>query len=713
MGSEFIYYSNALISSELNKHQDLREKYLGIDAVSNEVLDTIDTLENWRLNNNHYVYTKFFDSSYKFLDELGFVMIQGEAMSGKTELSFALANRLLSENPEYEPIILTLDQFENKYRAGRLKKVFIFDNVFGDTSIDEIRHQKCNKDIFSKLAKAIDSGAKVIFTTREYIFNKISEEKDSIIEFPFLFGTLENRKQIIVKLDNYSGEEAEEILYKHIKHGDLPTEKKTLLKPFLKGLAALPEFKPEIARRLGINQFHNDLVINQDSLEDFFRKPIKYFQKIFNELSINDRAALLSVFLEKEGLIKPLNSANKTIFKYFNVDYPQINIALDHLNKSFVKTVIHNGFEVWYPYHLSMKEAITPLYKNRMDVFLNLGDFNSLIDETSCNEDEIDETSNEEEENKRAFVAKNHWPLLVEKLFETYSESIKDASDLMDYSYFKRASLSEYFAYHTSDEFLIWFNTANLNLWAYLTTNNYTQIQHIAAYDLANRLLKLNILDGSVRKTVEENIENIATQNFDLGFGTNAIRGILGEEKVLNLLEYYNKNGIDLAYKKLEEDIEYDLIDKTSEQAIWDHHTEWQKSVDEMKALLIQHNLWTLEKQTELDEMFKNAEQDILELADEVEDEKSNQFEIANDYVSAGIQKLQFVYDAGGVEDILSEMVLGIQDELDCSHQKALKLVQEQLLDNDNENGDWLSIIKEKLSLQLPNQHDIFSDVDS
>ena len=56
---------------------------------------------------------------------------------------------------------------------------------------------------------------------------------------------------MVIRVEQLTKEEREQILYNHIRLGSQPRQKKKNLKPLLPAIAANPQFSPEIARRLG------------------------------------------------------------------------------------------------------------------------------------------------------------------------------------------------------------------------------------------------------------------------------------------------------------------------------------------------------------------------------------------------------------------------------------------------------------------------------
>jgi hypothetical protein len=154
---------------------------------------------------------------------------------------------------------------------------------------------------FPHLNAAIKKGARVLFTSRNYVyFTARSEIKESA--FPLI-----KESQVVIHVDKMTIAEREQILYNHIKLGDQNPYCKRKLKPFLVGVAANKHFLPEIARRLGNKIFTRSLELKEGGIKEFVERPISFLVEVLRSLDSDSRAAIALVFMNGGAMASPLD----------------------------------------------------------------------------------------------------------------------------------------------------------------------------------------------------------------------------------------------------------------------------------------------------------------------------------------------------------------------------------------------------------------------
>ena len=215
-----------------------------------------------------FVLTNAFNKSAKALVEHGFVLLLGEPACGKSTIAASLALGALDEWGCATFKVCSSDDFIKHWNPNDPKRLFWVDDAFGATQVDWNATFTWART-FSHMKAAIRDGAKIIFTSRDYIYKSA---KGSLKEtsLPVI-----QSSQVVINVQDISAQEREQILYNHTKLGNQSQDYKKKLEPFLKGIANNNEFTPEIARRLGDPFFTQSLNINSFALAKFVDNPVQ------------------------------------------------------------------------------------------------------------------------------------------------------------------------------------------------------------------------------------------------------------------------------------------------------------------------------------------------------------------------------------------------------------------------------------------------------
>ncbi|MGE4557571.1 MAG: hypothetical protein AB7D07_12195 [Desulfovibrionaceae bacterium] len=114
-----------------------------------------------------FIITEPFRQSAKALVEHGFVLLLGEPMCGKSTIAAALAMGALDKWGCSTIKVRDADDFVKHFNPHE-KQFFWVDDAFGPTQFDRISAINWSKT-FPHINAAIHKGAKVIFTSRDYI----------------------------------------------------------------------------------------------------------------------------------------------------------------------------------------------------------------------------------------------------------------------------------------------------------------------------------------------------------------------------------------------------------------------------------------------------------------------------------------------------------------------------------------------------------------
>ncbi len=157
------------------------------------------------------------------LREYGFVLLLGEPASGKTMIANLMA---LSAADEWNLQTLMVNRpadFSNLWNPDDPGQFLWVDDAFGVTQYDSNRVNEWNQ-LLPKLKAAIKSGARVVFTSRDYIFS--AAKRDLKISAFELF----DDSRVVIHVEELTEGERQMILYSHLKSGSQPIKFKTEVK---------------------------------------------------------------------------------------------------------------------------------------------------------------------------------------------------------------------------------------------------------------------------------------------------------------------------------------------------------------------------------------------------------------------------------------------------------------------------------------------------
>lgn len=329
-----------------------------------------------------FVITDPYRRSAKALVEHGFVLLLGEPACGKSTIAAALAVGALDEWGCSTVKVRDADDFIAHSNPHEPKQFFWVDDAFGATQLDWHCVLGWNK-VFAHIHAAIRRGARVVFTSRDYIYraarNVLKESALPVLQ----------ESQVVIRVEQLTKEEREEILYNHIRRGTQTGEFKRSLKPFLPAVAAHQRFSPEIARRLGNPTFTKRLMVSNFGLEHFVAHPMELLQEIIRTLDANSRSAIALVFMRGGVLPSPvtLTPEEDQAIVLLGGSVGEVRNSLVALEGSLLIQVQQGGNFSWRFKHPTIRDAFAALVsENRelMDIYLAGSPIERLFGEVTC-----------------------------------------------------------------------------------------------------------------------------------------------------------------------------------------------------------------------------------------------------------------------------------------------------------------------------------------
>jgi len=334
-----------------------------------------------------FVITDSYRKAAKALVEHSFVLLLGEPACGKSTIAAALSLGALDQWGCQTFKIRNASEFISHSNPHESKQFFWVDDAFGATQFD----LSCVADWNSALPyihAAIKRGAKVLFTSRDYIYHAAKQHlKESAL--PIIC-----ESQVVIYVEEISKDEREQILYNHIRHGSQTQEVKTQLKPFLEKIANHSRFMPEIARRLGNPLFTSKLLFTEDKLNDFIEHPIELLKEIISTIDVHSRSALALIFMRGGILNSPCEMTNIETNAIERIGGSQSGVyrALIALNTSLTLRILQDGNSYWKFKHPTIRDAFAAHIAENpelLDIYLAGTPLDTLFQEVTCGKVEL------------------------------------------------------------------------------------------------------------------------------------------------------------------------------------------------------------------------------------------------------------------------------------------------------------------------------------
>lgn len=335
-----------------------------------------------------FVITEAFKKSAKALVEHGFVLLLGEPACGKSTIAASLAVGALDEWGCSTLKVCDADDFKTHWNPHEPKQFFWVDDAFGTTQIDWTATYGWNR-LFPHIQAAIKKGAKIVFTSRDYIYRTAKNVlKESAL--PIM-----RESQVVINVQKIPIQEREQILYNHIKLGTQLQKFKSKIKSHLAEIASHKLFSPEIARRLGNSMFTRRLSITKGGLDNFVSQPLDLLLEIIRTLDAESRSALALIFMRAGILPSPidLTEHEQQAIKLLGGTIGGIRNAINSMNESLVAQSFEGEQYFWRYKHPTIRDAFATLVSDDselMDIYIAGSPLDKLFKEVSCGDVGID-----------------------------------------------------------------------------------------------------------------------------------------------------------------------------------------------------------------------------------------------------------------------------------------------------------------------------------
>ncbi|MDO8891900.1 MAG: hypothetical protein Q7V00_08670 [Sulfurimicrobium sp.] len=462
-----------------------------------------------------FVITDAYQRSAKALVEHGFVLLLGEPACGKSTIAAALAVAALDEWGCSTVKIRDADDFVRHSNPHEPKQFFWVDDAFGATQLDWSSTVRWN-GAFPHVHAAIRRGARVVFTSRDYIYRSARNHlKESA--FPHI-----HESQVVINVERLSRDEREQILYNHIRLGTQPSRFKTRIKPFLTDVASHQRFSPEIARRLGSPLFTKILSLSKSGLDEFVAQPMELLREIIRTLDAGSRSALAIVFMRGGIMPSPMRitSEEEKAVTLLGGSQADVRNALNALEGSLLSQVRQGAGHFLKFKHPTIRDAFASLVaedRELLDIYLTGTPIEKLFSEVSCGDVGL--------EGVKVIVPSDRYEALASRI-ESFFSKRRENED----------RVNRFLSYRCDKEFLMLYIARKTNFVSNLRVGSY--LYAISDVDVIVRLNQLGLLPESKRLSVVSAIRDLAVVTPDSGFLRDEIRRLFTQAELDEIFDY-------------------------------------------------------------------------------------------------------------------------------------------------------------------------------
>lgn len=313
-------------------------------------------LDSWIPKLRTYVPTKSHRDAVNAISKHGVVLLLGNPSSGKSAIG-AIVSTIASENPDNTVLALTSPRdFEAGWNPNDPGRFFWIDDAFGSNVLRDDYVQDW-ASAFSKLRAAIAHGNRFLLTSRKHIYEAARRRlgQRNLPQFA--------DASAVVDVGELTFDEKAQILYNHINFGEQSQSWRSSVKPHLAAVAAVPDFLPGIAERLGDPNFTKGLTPREGSLVRFMEEPREHLIDTVNALDDLLQAALILVYVHQSGFDPNDHdpSAAQAVAELTGYTLAKIQDCFAELKGSFLKL---SGTK-WTFSHPTISDALTEILRQK------------------------------------------------------------------------------------------------------------------------------------------------------------------------------------------------------------------------------------------------------------------------------------------------------------------------------------------------------------
>ncbi|MEK0265965.1 hypothetical protein QT383_06605 [Stenotrophomonas rhizophila] len=355
-------FGGSWIEQQLDENVRLRmlvPRIYGIGDLSHIITDHAykqakAILENMGSDLSCFVPTDAYRDAVKALQDHRFVMLLGDPASGKSTIAAILALGALDDGCIGAVKVNAPEQL-HLWHPGE-KQLLWVDDAFGPNHFDVDRMSRWNAELGTVRA-AIEGGARVIFTSRNYIW-EAARPHLKMSAFPLF-----KESQVVVNVQDLSENERAQMLYNHVRRVQSKPMRQRL-KAFLPAVATNKAFLPETARRLGDPLFTSKLRLSAGRIKELVEQPLEFLTEVLEQLDAPSLGAVALIFLNGEsGVLSPIGQhpALEMVTRLLDVQPGAVAKAMEHLNDSLTRRISTEDGDRWVFRHPTVTDAFAEI----------------------------------------------------------------------------------------------------------------------------------------------------------------------------------------------------------------------------------------------------------------------------------------------------------------------------------------------------------------
>lgn len=546
---QVLIFGSSWINNQIRDNPNLRRlvpRVYGLGDLSEILDDRVyeqgkALLEYLKDELSKVVITSSFKNAANAIEKHNFVLLIGEAAAGKTTIASLLAMGSLDQWQAPTMKLETAEQVVNHWNPNNPMQFFWIDDAFGVTQYESTLSNRWNQAM-PKIVAMLDKGAKIVMTSRDYIFNDAKKDLKKGA-FPLL-----HESQVVIDVQKLTLTEKRQILYNHLKMGKQSLSYKKEIKPHLEYVANHKRFIPEMARRLSDPFFTKNLYLSEFYLDIFIQKQESFLIELISELDKDNRAALALIYMNNEKLKSPLelNEIESNAISKIGSSLSGCINALEVMKGNMVQNINIDDESIWKYKHPTIGDAFAKYIVDSPDmieIYLHGSSVDQLLDYITCGDMSI---------KNAIIIPKKLFNLILEKL-NSYKSTKKYKTEFLSEWGAKR-NLFNFLARRCSVNFLKLFVQDNPEILIQVSKPS-VNLEYSPEVNLALRLHSIDLLPEENRKTFVSYISEYALSGENLY--------VLSDD---DIKEIFKEN----EYNELLQRIKNELIPKISKlKEIW------------------------------------------------------------------------------------------------------------------------------------------------
>ncbi|MFF2523546.1 nSTAND3 domain-containing NTPase [Streptomyces liangshanensis] len=406
----------------------------------------------------------------------------------------------------------TSEELVQRWNPHEKDQFFWLDDAFGAVRHEEHLTHAWARDL-PHVMSAVKNGARVVLTSRSYIYN----EARPLLK-PYSYPRL-HEQQVTVDVADLSREERQQILYNHLSAGDQPQDVRAQMKPHLEAAADAAPFRPEAARRLGLQVFTSKLPLTRQGITAFTAQSQQLLSDVYDQLDAHAHAALALTYATARdetlpGLPNPiaLDAGDRDIVERAGSTQAGVSKALTALTGTFLRlNTSSDGQEYWAFHHPTLREGFAAWLATQphlLPVVLTGMTDQAFLSRTDC----LDRDS-EQREGTLLRIPPSLYKQAAQRLAAVRARPYGRLASWQHHLPPEEAVLS-YVVYRSSDRFLRAYMTADPQLSETLV-KFYSPAQYDTRTTVLARLHQAGLLTEDIRQRAIERMKELAVSGPD------------------------------------------------------------------------------------------------------------------------------------------------------------------------------------------------------